>query len=210
MAKVEWKPGTMVYPVPAIMVTCGDMENSNIITVSWTGTVCTDPAMTYVSVRKERHSHGMIKERGEFVINLTTEDIAFASDFCGVKSGSDVDKFSHLGLTKVKGSKVSCPLIGEAPVSIECRVKEVIELGSHDMFLAEVLAVQVDDRYLNAENTLNLGKAGLITYAHGNYYALGKSIGKFGYSVMKPKTLKKKRQNEIRNRKPSRSKSASK
>ncbi len=192
MGKIQWKAGTMVYPLPAVMVSCGSEPSSyNIMTVAWTGTVCTAPAMTYISIRKERHSYNIIKETGEFVINLTTENLAFATDFCGVRSGRDVNKFEHLGLTAVPASVITAPLIDESPVNIECRVKQVIELGSHDMFLAEVLAVNVDERFIDDAGKFRLESAKPICYSHGSYYGLAKEIGTFGYSVMKPKTRKK-------------------
>lgn len=188
MAKIQWKPGNMVYPLPAVMVSCADKAgNSNIITVAWTGTVCTNPPMAYISVRPERHSYQMIRETGEFVINLTTKDLAFATDFCGVRSGRDVDKFSEMKLTKEKASVVAAPMIGESPVNIECKVTEVKELGSHHMFLAEVAAVHVDDAYMNENQKFQLGKAEPIAYSHGEYYQLGQLLGTFGYSVKKKK-----------------------
>ena len=188
MAKIQWKPGNMVYPLPAVMVSCADKEgNSNIITVAWTGTVCTNPPMAYISVRPERYSYHMIRETGEFVINLTTKDLAFATDFCGVRSGKDVDKFSEMKLTKEKASVVSAPMIGESPVNIECKVTEVKELGSHHMFLADVVAVHVDDAYMNENQKFELGKAEPIAYSHGEYYQLGELLGTFGYSVKKKK-----------------------
>ena len=198
MAKIQWKPGNMVYPLPAVMVSCADKEgNSNIITVAWTGTVCTNPPMVYISVRPERHSYKMIRETGEFVINLTTKDLAFATDFCGVRSGRDVDKFSEMKLTKEKASVVSAPMIGESPVNIECKVTEVKELGSHHMFLADVVAVHVDDKYMNENQKFELGKARPLAYSHGEYYDLGELLGTFGYSV------KKKKANEITKKKKS-------
>ena len=158
--KISWKPGNMVYPVPAVMVTAADKEgNSNIITVAWTGTVCTNPPMAYISVRPERHSYSMLKETGEFVINLTTEELAYATDYCGVRSGRDVDKWKETGLTPQAASKVSVPLIAESPVSIECRVTEVKELGSHHMFLADVVAVDVDEQWMNESGKLELSRA---------------------------------------------------
>ena len=188
MAKIQWKPGNMVYPLPAVMVSCADKEgNSNIITIAWTGTVCTNPPMAYISVRPERYSYQMIRETGEFVINLTTKDLAFATDFCGVRSGKDVDKFAEMKLTKEAASVVSAPMIGESPVNIECKVTEVKELGSHHMFLAEVVAVHVDDIYMNENNKFELGKAEPIAYSHGEYYQLGELLGTFGYSVKKKK-----------------------
>jgi len=196
MAKVEWKPGNMVYPLPAVMVSCADKAgNSNIITVAWTGTVCTNPPMVYISVRPERHSYQMIRETGEFVINLTTKDLAFATDFCGVRSGRDIDKFSEMKLTKEAASVVAAPMIGESPVNIECKVTEVKELGSHHMFLANVVAVHVDDKYMNENQKFELGKAQPLAYSHGEYYNLGELLGTFGYSVKKKKhenTKKKK------------------
>ena len=189
MAKLEWKPGNMVYPLPAVMVSCADKcGNSNIITVAWTGTVCTNPPMAYISVRPERHSYQMIRETGEFVINLTTKDLAYATDFCGVRSGRDVDKFSEMKLTKEKASHVNAPMIGESPVNIECKVTEVKDLGSHHMFLAEVVAVHVDDAYMNENQKFELGKAEPLVYSHGEYYGTGKLLGTFGYSVKKKKT----------------------
>lgn len=185
MSKQVWKPGTMIYPLPAVMVSCGDMENSNIITVAWTGTICTNPAMTYVSIRPERYSYDIIKRTGEFVINLTTSDLAFATDCAGVKSGRDVDKFKELKLTKEFASNVKCPLVGECPINIECKVKEIKELGSHHMFIAEVVAVDADDKYFDENGRFCLEKAKPITYSHGEYYELGKKIGKFGFSVKK-------------------------
>jgi flavin reductase (DIM6/NTAB) family NADH-FMN oxidoreductase RutF len=192
MAKVEFKPGTMLNPVPAVMVSCGDEKEKNIITIAWTGIVNTNPPMTYVSVRKERHSHDIIKRTGEFVINLTTEDLAFATDYCGVRSGRDVDKFKEQKLTAIESKVVSCPSIGESPVNIECKVTGIKELGSHDMFLAEIVSVSVDDSLMDETGRLCLDEAGLIAYNHGHYFPLKKKeIGKFGYSVMKPKTKKR-------------------
>ena len=186
MAKQLWKPGNMIYPLPAVMVSVTDGEgNDNIITVAWTGTVCTNPAMAYISVRPSRYSYDMIRKTGEFVINLTTEELAFATDFCGVRSGRDVDKFRKLNLTKEKAQFVSAPMIGEAPVSIECRVREVKELGSHDMFLADVLAVHADEAYMDKNNRFRLNDAGLLVYSHGEYLAGGRKVGTFGYSVKK-------------------------
>lgn len=196
MAKEIWKPGTMVYPVPAVMVTVADREgHDNIITIAWTGTVCSDPAMTYISVRKSRHSYHMIEETGEFVINLTTEALTRATDYCGVRSGRDVDKFAETGLTRAAASQVKAPLIAESPVNIECRVVQKLELGSHDMFLAEVLAVHADQAYMDEKGRFDLTKAHPIAYSHGGYFGLGKQKGHFGYSVRKPakKTGKNKR-----------------
>ena len=198
MAKQLWKPGNMIYPLPAVMVSVTDGEgHDNIITVAWTGTVCTNPAMAYISVRPSRYSYDMIRKTGEFVINLTTEKLAFATDFCGVRSGRDVDKFRKLNLTKEKAQFVSAPMIGEAPVSIECRVREVKELGSHDMFLADVLAVHADEAYMDKNNRFRLNDAGLLVYSHGEYLAGGRKVGTFGYSVKKKqKKLDKKSDRE--------------
>lgn len=194
MAKQLWKPGNMIYPLPAVMVSVTDGEgNDNIITVAWTGTVCTNPAMAYISVRPSRYSYDMIRKTGEFVINLTTEELAFATDFCGVRSGRDVDKFRKLNLTKEKAQFVSAPMIGEAPVSIECRVREVKELGSHDMFLADVLAVHADEAYIDKNNRFRLNDAGLLVYSHGEYLAGGRKVGSFGYSVKKKQQKKQKK-----------------
>ena len=194
MSKIQWKPGTMIYPVPSVMVTCGSMEKPNILTVAWTGTVCTDPAMTYISIRKERYSYDLIKASGFFTINLTTKALVKATDFCGVKSGRDFDKFKECGLTPVKGFHSSVPMIEESPVNIECQVTQVLELGTHDMFLAKVLGVTVDDQYLEESGKFRLDFAEPIAYAHGAYYELGKQLGTFGYSVMKKKTKKKRQQ----------------
>lgn len=186
MARQVWKPGNMVYPVPAAMVTVADKAgNTNIITVAWTGTICSDPPMAYVSIKPERYSHHMIEETGEFVINLTTKGTAFATDYCGVRSGRDEDKWKATGLTPEKASKVSVPIIRECPVNIECQVSEVKRLGSHDMFLAKVLAVDVDEAYMKENGKFELNSTGLIAYSHGEYRELGKAIGKFGYSVRK-------------------------
>ena len=192
MSKVTWKPGTFLYPLPAVMVSCGDMEKSNIITVAWTGILNTDPAMVYISVRPSRYSYNMIKESGEFVINLTTKDLAYATDWCGVKTGEKVDKFKEMKLTKEKAKFVKCPMIKESPVSVECKVKEIRELGTHHMFLAEVLAINVDEKYIDEKGAFDISKCDLIAYSNGNYYSLGKKIGKFGFSVQKNKKRRKK------------------
>ncbi len=192
MAKQIWKPGNMLYPLPAVMVSVSDKAGKdNIITVAWAGTVCTNPPMVSISVRPERYSYHMIKETGEFVINLTTEKLAFATDYCGVKSGRDVDKFKEMHLTKEKAKEVQAPLILESPVNIECRVRECRELGSHHMFLAEVVAVHVDETYMDEKGKFDLNAAGLLAYSHGEYFSLGKKLGKFGYSIQKKKTKKK-------------------
>ncbi len=187
-ARLVWKPGNMLYPLPAVMVSCALAgERPNIITVAWTGTVCSSPAMVSISVRPERHSYHMIRESGEFVINLTTEELVRAADYCGVRSGRDVDKFEEMRLTPLKASQVAAPLIGESPVNIECRVEQVLGLGSHHMFLASVLAVDVDESWMNEKGKLELNKAGLAVYSHGEYFALGKRLGTFGYSVKRRK-----------------------
>lgn len=185
--KQNWKPGTMIYPLPAVIVTCGkDIAHSNMLTVSWTGTICTNPAMCYISVRPERHSYPMIKETMQFTINLTTEAMAKATDWVGVRSGRDYDKWKETGLTPAKGVAVACPYIEESPLSIECRVKTIMPLGSHDMFIAEVVNVIADSRYIDpTTDAFNLGAAGLINYSHGNYYRQGEHIGRFGWTVKK-------------------------
>lgn len=184
--KEYWKPGNMLYPLPAVMVSCQKPgDKPNIITVAWTGTICSDPAMVYISVRPERHSYDIIKKTGEFVINLTTEKLAKVTDLCGVKSGRDIDKFREYGLTALKSQHVKAPSIGESPVNIECKVKEIIPLGSHDMFIAEVLGVTVDAEYMDENGKFDLAKARPLVYSHGEYFAEGRFIGKFGYSVKK-------------------------
>jgi flavin reductase (DIM6/NTAB) family NADH-FMN oxidoreductase RutF len=187
MSKQEWKPGTILYPIPAVMVSCGTMDKSNIITIAWTGTVNTDPAMTYISVRPERHSYNIIKESGEFVINVTTEELAFATDWCGVRSGAQYDKFKEMKLTKGKGLHVSCPIIEESPINIECKVVKELPLGSHTMFLAEIVGVQADEKFMEESGRFDFAASNPIAYSHGEYYTLGKKLGKFGYSVKKNK-----------------------
>lgn len=185
--KINWKPGTMIYPLPALLVSCGDSpDNYNLLTVAWSGTLCTNPAMCYISLRPERHSYDIIKRTMEFVINLTTEELAYATDWCGVRSGRDYRKFEEMKLTPAPALTVKAPVVAEAPLSIECRVKEIVHLGSHDMFIAEVLNVQADDRYLDAETgKWNLDESNPLVYLHGGYYALGKKLGGFGWSVKK-------------------------
>ena len=185
MSKKIWKAGTFEYPIPAVMVSCGNMEKSNIITVAWTGILCTNPAKVYISVRPERHSYNIIKETGEFVINLTNEKLAYATDWCGVKSGRNVDKFKEMKLTKEKANFLKCPMIGESPVSIECKVSEIKELGSHHMFIADVLGINADEKYIDDKGAFDISKCNLIAYANGGYYSLGKKQGKFGFSVQK-------------------------
>lgn len=187
--KLSWKPGTMIYPLPAVLVSCGETEQEyNLFTVAWTGTVCTNPPMCYISVRPERHSYEIIKRTGEFVINLTTVRLARATDWCGVRSGRDYDKFAEMGLKVEAAEVVKAPVVAEAPVSIECRVKQIIPLGSHDMFLADVVNVLVDEEYINPETgKLELERADMIAYSHGEYFRLGQAIGHFGWSVRKKK-----------------------
>lgn len=194
MSKQSWKPGNMLYPLPVVMVSAEDKEGrDDIITVAWAGTVCTNPPMVSISIRPERYSYHMIRETGEFVINLTTEELAFATDYCGVKSGRDVDKFKETGLTREKAEKVKAPMIAEAPVSIECKVKEIRELGSHHMFIAQVAAVHADEKYMDEKNRFDLNRARPIVYSHGEYLGTGKKLGTFGYSVKKAKKQAKKR-----------------
>lgn len=188
MAKDFWKPGNMLYPLPAVMISCKHKDDKpNIITVAWCATVCSDPAMISISVRKERHSYSIIKESGEFVVNLVNEQLTYATDYCGVKSGREIDKFKKLSLTPCKMRNVKAPGIEESPVNIECKVEKVIDLGSHTMFIGRVVGVHVDKKYLNSKGTLMLNKANLMCYSHGEYYTLGKKIGTFGYSVKKKK-----------------------
>ena len=190
MEREYWNAGNMLNPVPAVMISCQRPgERPNIITVAWTGTICSDPAMVSISVRKERYSYDIIRETGEFVINLTTNDLTFATDFCGVKSGKDVDKFKEMNLTPSKSKTISAPGISESPVSLECKVKQVLELGSHDMFLAEVTAVSVDPKYMDEKGKFHLNDIGLTAYSHGDYFKLGEYIGSVAYRV---KNIKKK------------------
>lgn len=191
MGKITWKPGTFVYPIPAVMVSCGTMEKSNIITVAWTGIINTNPAMVYISVRPTRYSYNLIKDQGEFVINLTTKNLVKATDWCGVKTGAKVDKFKEMKLHKEKANFVKCPMIKESPVSVECKVKEIKELGSHTMFMAEVVAINVDEKYIDNKGAFDITKCDLMAYANGNYLSMGKKLGKFGFSVKKKKKNKK-------------------
>ncbi|MDD7307503.1 MAG: flavin reductase family protein [Clostridia bacterium] len=191
MGKRSFKGGAMLNPVPAVMVSCGSRK-PNIITIAWTGIVNSNPPMTYISVRKERYSHNIIENTGEFVINLCSEELAFATDFCGVRSGRDTDKFKEMKLTPERAEIVRCPMIKESPVNIECRVREIIELGSHDMFIADILKVHVDEQYIDRSGRIRLDQASLVAYNHGEYFGLKRQpIGKFGFSVMKPKTRKR-------------------
>ena len=209
MKKRSFKPGTMLNPVPVVMVSCGDVNHGNIITVAWTGIVNSDPPMTYVSIRKERYSHEIIKNAGDFVINLTTEELTFATDYCGVKSGRDTDKFKEQTLTPLPAEKVKAPLIAQSPVNLECKVKEIHEYGSHDMFIAEIVNVQAAEEWIDETGRIRLDKAGLICYNHGEYFGLRRQpLGRFGFSVMKPKTKKRlaaeQRRNTFRKKKQSR------
>ena len=187
--KQSWKPGTLIYPLPAVLVSCGATpEEYNLLTIAWTGTICTDPPMCYISVRKERHSYDIIRRTGEFAINLTTEAMARATDWCGVRSGRNENKWEAMGLTPMANSHISAPIIGESPLSICCKVREVKELGTHDMFIADVLNVKADEKYMNPDTgKFELSDANPLVYLHGGYYGLGKKIGKFGWSVEKKK-----------------------
>lgn len=200
MAKQFWKPGNMVYPLPAVMVSCQDEKGfANIITIAWTGTICTNPAMLYISVRPERYSYSIIKNTGEFVINLTTKELIKAVDYCGVRSGKDVDKFKEMNLTAKKANQLNyAPIIEEAPVNIECKVKEIMPLGSHHMFIAEVVGVNIDDMYLNENGKFELNHSNLIIYSHGEYYGLGELLGSFGYSVRKKEATQKSKKRKQR------------
>ena len=192
MAKKTLKGGALLSPLPPTMVSCGDMENSNIITIGWTGILNTVPPKTYISVRPTRHSYNIIKEKGEFVINLTPSRLVKEADFCGIYTGKKVNKFEKCKLTKVKGSVVDCPMIEECPISIECKVTDISPLGSHDMFMADIVAINVDEELFDKEGKMHFEKAGLIAYAHGEYYSLGKRLGKFGFSATKKKSARSK------------------
>ena len=184
MARQNWRASNMLYPVPAVLVGCRDEEGrDNLMTAAWAGTVCSDPVMVSVSIRKERYSHDIIENTGEFTISLTTKSLARAADFCGVRSGRDIDKFKEMKLTRLESAQIRAPGVAESPVVLECRVKQILRLGSHDMFIAEVVNVSVDERFLDEKGRLELEKADLIAYSHGEYFALGKKIGRFGYSV---------------------------
>lgn len=190
--KKTFKPGAVLSPVPAVMVSCGDQKEKNIITIAWTGIINSEPPMTYISVRKSRHSHDIISKSGEFVINLVSEELNFAADYCGVKSGRDTDKFKEMKLTAIPGEMVDCPMIAEAPVNLECKVKEVHEYPSHDMFVAEIVNMHVNGDLVDEKGKIDFAAAGLVAYVHGEYYGMKKApIGRFGYSVMKPKTKKR-------------------
>ncbi len=185
MAKQKWKGGTLTAPLPPALVSVGDGERDNLITVAWTGILCSDPPKTYISLRPERYSYDIVKETGEFIVNLPSSHIIRSIDFCGVRSGRDLDKFEQCHLTREKAFEVACPSVAESPVSIECRVTDIIPLGSHDMFMADIVAVDVDERYIDERGKFHVEKCALAAYAHGSYFALGKKIGSFGYSVRK-------------------------
>ncbi len=186
MNKENWKPGNMLYPVPAVMVSCQRPdERPNIITVAWAGTICSDPAMLSISVRPERYSHSIIKETGQFVVNLVNHDLVFATDYCGVRSGRDVDKYKEMNLTPLSSQKIAAPGIAESPLNLECQVTQIIPLGSHDLFLAKILGVTVDRQYMDEKGKFHLNDSGLVAYSHGEYYQLGQKLGTFGYSVRK-------------------------
>lgn len=194
MVKITWSAGTLLAPLPPALISSGTLKKPNVMTAAWTGIVCTNPVLTYVSIRPSRLSHEIISQDKEFVINVPNLALAKATDFCGVKSGRDIDKFKACHLTAAPCAKIKAPQIAEAPISLECKVKEIRPFGTHDMFLAEVLAVNVDDKYIDKTGALHLEKAGLLAYAHGFYYTLGRQLGKFGFSVEKAKTIKKRRQ----------------
>ena len=197
MSKENWKPGNMLYPVPAVMVSCKRPgEKANIVTVAWAGTVCSDPAMLSISVRPQRYSHDIIEETGEFVVNLVTTELTRACDWCGVRSGRDYDKFKEMKLTEYTSQYMDVPAIEESPVNIYCKVKKVEKLGSHDMFIAEVIGVTVDDKYMDEKGRFDLKAADLMTYSHGEYFSLGKKLGKFGYSVKKSSKKSNKKSNK--------------
>lgn len=192
MSKVKWKGSALVSPVPAVLVTCTDGDKINVFTVAWTGILCTHPPMTYISVRPSRYSYDIIKSTGEFTINLTTASMTRTVDFCGVRSGRDTDKLKLTGIELEPASEVAAPLIAESPLSLECRVREIIPLGTHDMFIAEIIATDADSRFIDANGRLTLDEAGLLAYSHGTYFELGKKLGTFGYSVKKKKKPHKK------------------
>lgn len=190
--RIVWKGSVMTSPLPPALITCGDMEKPNILTIAWTGTLCTQPPKTYISIRPERYSYGIIEKSREFVINLPTRKLVRAVDFCGVKSGRDVNKFEAMGLDICNASAVKAPVLSDSPLSLECRVTDIVKLGSHDMFLADIVAVSVDPKYIDRNGRLTLEKAGLIAYSHGDYFALGEKLGDFGFSVRRKKTQTKK------------------
>jgi flavin reductase (DIM6/NTAB) family NADH-FMN oxidoreductase RutF len=191
MSKIFWKPGTLIYPLPAVLISCGSNEEEhNIITIAWAGTICTNPPMCYISIRPERYSYNIIKKNRDFVINLTTKKLAYATDWCGVKSGREFNKFKEMNLHKEIAQKVKSPLIAESPLNIECVVHEIKLLGSHDMFISEVVAINADEKYIDKKDAFNMVSSQPITYLHGKYFGLGELIGKFGYSVQKKQNKK--------------------
>jgi len=191
MSKTKWKGGALLAPVPPALITCGTVDTPNVMTAAWTGILNTHPPKTYVSIRPSRHSYGLIKESGEFVINLTTKELVRAADFCGVRSGKDTDKFAACSITAEPSSEINAPSLAESPLSLECRVTDIIPLGTHDMFMADIVAVTVREELISADGKLHLDKCGLVAYAHGEYYELGKKLGFFGFSVQKKKNRKK-------------------
>ena len=193
MSKITLKPGTLLAPLPAVLVTCGTPEKANALTIAWTGIINTIPPMTYISVRPERHSYPIIKETGEFVINLTTSAMARETDFCGVRSGRDMNKLEKCRLTLTAGKTVSAPVIEQSPLSLECKVREIKELGSHHMFIAEITGIQAEERFMDSKGKLNLQQAGLMAYSHGEYFALGRKLGDFGFSVRKKSKISSRR-----------------
>lgn len=193
MAKVKWRGGTLLSPVPPAMVTCSDGEHDNVLTIAWTGIINSDPPKTYISVRPSRYSHEIIKKSGVFAINLTTRELVRAADWCGVYTGAKVDKFERCKLEKERATEIDCPILAASPLALECRVTEVVPLGSHDMFLADIVAVDVDEALLDENGKLHLDRAGLVAYAHGEYFELGKRLGKFGYAVAKKKKPQRKK-----------------
>lgn len=199
MSRKIWKAGTFIYPIPAALISCGTMKKSNIFTVAWTGIINTEPAMIYISVRPNRYSYNLIKDSKEFVINLTNKELTFATDWCGVRSGRAYDKFKEMKLHKEKAKFVKCPIIKESPVAVECKVKEIVELGSHHMFIAEVLSIDADEKYIDYNGSFDISKCNLIAYANGGYYPLGKKIGKFGYSVQKKRNKRNIKNKSIKN-----------
>ncbi len=202
MGRQNWKGGNMLYPVPAVMVSCKrEGEKANIVTVAWAGTICTNPPMVSISVRPERYSYDIIKETKEFVINLTTKELTFATDYCGVRSGKDVDKFKEMKLTELPSQHIKAPAIAESPVNLECKVVKIEELGSHHMFIADVVGVSVNDKYIDEKGKLLLNELGLVAYSHGEYFELGKKLGKFGYSVQKKKKAENKKQSQSKSKK---------
>ena len=193
MAKQKWKGSTLLAPVPSVLVSCGDADNANIITIGWTGIVNSHPPKLYISVRPERFSYEIISKSREFIINLPSSHIIRSIDFCGVRSGRKLDKFKECRLTKEKATQVACPAVAESPISIECRVTDIVKLGTHDMFMADIIAVNVDERYIDEKGKLRIEQCSLAAYAHGSYFALGKKIGSFGYSVKKKQTKNRKK-----------------